>query len=240
MEQKTRVFVGVACYKPYAEFETSLSKFLQDCSLKYDVVCFKVYGKRLVEAQNQISDMFIHSCYENLLMLEDDHWGHTVEMLDDLINSEYDVCGNYYYSRHFPHVIIPMPKYDFDDPTKWLMTTAKPNTKYCDMGLVGFGMTLIRRNVFWKLDKPFFRPNRDKYGKVQYGYATDQDFCLRLHELGLKVGGCFSQCLIHRGLNDTTVVAKRESVSYRNMMTIHASRRIKELNKLKQESRLNG
>lgn len=212
MDNKTRIFIGVACYKPYNEFMESLSCFLQNCSLKYNISCYMVYGKSLVDAQNDIAEQFMLSGSDYLLMLEDDHWGHTVDMLDDLIQCDKMVCGIKYYSRHYPFVVMPMDNKGFEDSKeKFEMNISTPKTKYAICGLTGFGMTLIKREVFNVLDKPYFRLNTTECGELQKGYATDQDFCNRLRGLGHEIYGCFSHCLTHRGINDSTVDDIREN-----------------------------
>lgn len=213
-----RIFIGIPCYEPLEEFELSLSAFLHECADEYSLTVCRVYGKKLVDAQNDIATQFMASDCEYLLMLEDDHAGHTKQMLNDLVESGYDMCGNYYYSRHYPYVVIPVPLKDPSDPTEWSMTTIKPNTKFAEMGLCGFGMTLLKRRVFELLDKPYFNRNVYKDGSTQRGYATDQDFCIRLHKLGLTVGGSYATCLSHRGIDDTTVHEFRDKDVYKNMM----------------------
>jgi hypothetical protein len=210
MEKRIKILVGVPCYKPYEEFIKSLSAFLQLSSLKYDISCYMVYGKQLVDAQNDIGNMFINGDYDYLLLTEDDIWGHTVEMLDDLIAGNADVISMKYFSRHYPYVVIPIPKGIHKEDGKFQMNIIGCKDKYADSGLLGFGMTLIKRKVFIYLDKPYFNRNKKEDGTDCEGYATDQDFAERTKAWHFVLKGCFSHCLTHRGLNEQTVVELRD------------------------------
>ena len=210
MEMRIKILVGVPCYQPYEEFTKSLSAFLQLSSLKYDISCYMVYGKSLVDAQNDIGEVFIKGDYDYLLLTEDDIWGHTVEMLDDLIAGETDVISIKYFSRHYPYVVIPMPKGIHKEAGMFQMNIVGCKDKYANSSLLGFGMTLIKRKVFECLDKPYFRLNKNKDGSERKGYATDQDFAERVDKCGLGLKGCFAHCLTHRGLNEQTVTELRD------------------------------
>jgi GT2 family glycosyltransferase len=65
----------------------------------------------------------------------------------------------------------------------------------CDLS--GFAMMLIKRSVFKKLDKPYFRLN---HWGGNGNYATDIDFCDRLKEKDIPIWGCFDYCLAHRDI----------------------------------------
>lgn len=210
MENRTKIFIGIPCHKPYKEFMESLSCFLAEVSKKYQVCAYSVYGKSLVDAQNEIAEVYVKSGYDYLLMLEDDHWGHTLEMLETLLQHDKLVCGIKYYSRHYPFVVIPMAYKDYFDKHHFEMNIYGSKEDIAESGLVGFGMTLIKRVVFDILARPYFRLNTDEQGNVQKGYATDQDFCNRVRQTGNKIFGCFNHCLTHRGLDDHTVLIERD------------------------------
>ena len=199
MEQKTKVLVGSACHKPHKEFTESLSKFLINCSLTYNIVCYQVFGKELVDAQNEIADVFIKSNYDYLLMVEDDNWGFTLEMLNALVKSDKPIIGIKYYSRHAPHVVLPMRPH----PTqmhKGMMELLGP-TGIVTVYLVPFGMTLIKREVFSYLDKPYFALNEVTKDSPDQ-YATDHNFCHRLMMAGVALFGLYDYCLMHRGMGE--------------------------------------
>jgi hypothetical protein len=231
------IFVAVACHKPWKEHNESLSAFLLECSLKYDIECLQVFGKPLVDAQNQIADRFLKTGKDYLLMIEDDNWGFTLEMLDALIKHNFYVCGMKYYSRHYPFVSMPLDFFQHfeeeDDKQYSMNIVGHPEGGYHTCGLTGFGMTLIRREVFAELEEPYFRVNDPDHKSPRPSYATDQDFCKRLRERGVLPVGCFDYCVSHRGINNETAEEMRAKAdgkcSY--LARIRMSKRNKELRK---------
>jgi len=202
------IFVGVACHKPWKEHTESLSAFLLECSLKYDIECLQVWGKPLVDAQNQIAKTFLASGKPYLLMLEDDNWGFTLEMLEALLKPNAYVCGMKYFSRHYPYVAMPFDFFhafsDGEDDKEFQMNlVGHPEGGYHTQGLTGFGMTLLRREVFLELKEPFFELNGAN--KFRDSYATDQNFCRKLRTIGVLPVGCFDHCVNHRGIDNNTV-----------------------------------
>jgi hypothetical protein len=230
MENRIKVFVGAACHKPHKEFTESLSDFLQHCSLTYEMVCYQVYGKQLVDAQNEIADMFLKMNYDYLLMVEDDNWGFSLEMLNALVKADKPVIGVKYYSRHDPHVIIPMRPHP-SDPHKGMMELLGP-TGIVTVYLVGFGMTLIKRLVFNYLDKPYFSLN-EKSDISPDQYATDHNFCHRLMMNGVSVFGLYDYCLTHRGMNDDNKFERMDKMlanSFRHNLRVRDNIRRERLN----------
>lgn len=220
--ERLGIFVGVACHKPWKEHTESLAAFLQECSLKYDIECLQVYGKELVDAQNQIAERFLASGKPYLLMLEDDNWGFTLKMLDALVEPGFYLCGMKYFSRHYPYVSMPLPFFKYyelttdDEEFEYEMNILGfPNGGYHTCGLTGFGMTLIKRECFDELEKPYFRINTHKNGKRK-SYATDQNFCNRLREKGILPVGCFDYCVTHRHINNDTAAELREKADGRS------------------------
>lgn len=216
MENRTGIFVGVACHKPHAEFMLSLSEFLQNSSLKYDIETLLVYGKSLMDAENIIAKRFLQTDYPFLLMLEDDHWGHTVEMLDALVESPYAMCGIKYYSRHFPYVVLPMRAHP-TDKNKGAMETIGPMSGYWPGYIVGFGMTIIKREAFSLLEEPYFQLN-ELEATHKLRHATDQNLCDRLMMAGASVGGFYDYCLVHRGLEPEMITEYRDKNLSQSML----------------------
>jgi hypothetical protein len=202
-EMKTPIFVATPAYKPTDEFAVSVFSFLSEASKTYEITYHSVWGKELVVAQNIIADRFLQSHSEWLLMLEDDHSGHTVAMLDDLMQSGHRFVGIKYHARWYPFTLTSLnDKYEMHVFSK---------SEYEDVALIGFGMTLIHRSVFDALDKPYFRLN----AKPEDTYATDKNFCERLIEKGVVPVVCNTHCLKHRGIDDTNVVEKIMEFPYR-------------------------
>ena len=156
----------------------------------------------LPDAQNAIAKSFIESDYDYLLLLDDDQWGHTPEMVDCLINANTYVSTIKTYSRHYPYHctllnivgnnVIPLEN----------------GKGYMECDLTGFPMTLIRRDVFDLLDEPFFRP----YEAEGRNWNSDVDFFRRLNKIGIKPVGCFQHVLNHDKITDDNVKEFRRKV----------------------------
>jgi hypothetical protein len=88
-------------------------------------------------------------------------------------------------------------------------------------------MTLIKREVFDKLDKPYFRVNDYYHEMLQdkdvAARATDQNFCDRLIEAGIRPIGCFDHTLIHRGIGKDNYMSYRKQDILDNMKEIEKS-----------------
>jgi len=159
-----------------------------------------------------MSDYLLSSTHSHLLTLEDDHWGHTEQMLDDLLNANSDVSAIGYYSR-WPH--YPLTLQNKMNNGKYLECVCEDKQ---EVDLCGFGMTLIRREVLEKLDKPTFRLNNTNERNV----GTDRNFCERVKQAGFKITGIFNHDLVHDGISKNNIVQKR--MKFWDSTNIHGSR----------------
>lgn len=203
-----KILIGLALHKPDQRFLISLSYLLSQLGNKpehYKIEVLEVEDKTLVEAQNIISEHFINNDFDYLLLTEDDNWGHNLPMLKALLRLNTPVASLNYYSRHFPYFSCLMRVVNPDIPSsKFAGYNDKSGSHEVDMS--GFGMMLIKRQVFNKLDKPYFRIN--EYGGPGC-YATDQSFSEDLLKIGIKPVGCFDYCLGHRDVTPENVMELR-------------------------------
>lgn len=162
-----------------------------------------VWDKTLVEAQNDMAERMVSVGFDYLLTIEDDHWGFNSEMLKSLLSIDSEVAAISYRSRHFPFDKIPMTYHETDKNGVRMFTGAQWESGTHEVDLVGFGFTLIKREVFDKLDKPYFRLNTE-YFKGVGPRATDIDFSYRVQGFGGKLIGCYDHLLPHRDLDETT------------------------------------
>ena len=214
-----KILIGVPWHKPHSSFLESLPRFLDECSLKYDITFMAVVGKTLVDAQNALANFFLTNDFDYLLLCEDDHAGQSVEALDALVSSGYLVSAVNYFSRHFPFQSCMMRDLHNGKPSeRFSGITAESGFKQCD--LCGFGMMLISKLVFDKLEQPYFRLN--KYGG-DGSYATDIDFCDRLAEVGIKPMATFDYCLSHRDVTKENI----QELRYKGIQEIR-SKQLKE------------
>lgn len=193
----SKILIGIPVYQADDRFLEALPKFIESCKEDYTLQCITVPNRTLVDAQNYIATYFLDNTdYDYLLLLEDDHWGHKKEMLDALVNKDVDICAMNYYSRYFPFYSCLMRRLP-NRPVSGRYAGHSYTEGFYKVDLAGYAMMLIKRNVFEKLEKPYFRLN--KY-EPAHSYATDIDFCERVHEAGLDVWGCFDYVLAHRDI----------------------------------------
>jgi hypothetical protein len=138
-------------------------------------------------------------------MLEDDHSGHTVEMLDDLINSGHRFVGIKYHARWYPF-IVPFLRYE--DSIN--IFRYGDEDKYIPVDLMGFGMTVIHRSVFDVIDAPYFEVN----DSPKHTYATDRKFCKKVQQVGVQPYMCNKYCLKHRDIDDSNFMQKLMEFPY--------------------------
>lgn len=195
------IYIGVCKTRNDERFEKSFRDFTDSIVGKYSVCQMTVRDTFLPDAQNKIAKDFLQTDYEYLLLLDDDHWGHTTEMLETLINANTYVATMKTYSRHYPYVCAAW---------NWVgnhVTVPIDNVSgYQEVDLTGFPMTLIHRDTFNKLDVPYFRP----YSDGGRDWNSDVDFFKRLSLVGVKPVVCFQHCLNHGKITQDNVMKYRE------------------------------
>ena len=210
MKRRTviKLLIGLAINKPDLRFLTSLSTLLSELGKKpehYRVEVLEIKDKQLVEAQNLIAEHFINNDFDYLLFFENDNWGFNLQYLKALLRLNTSVASMHYHSRHFPYYSCLMRVLNPDSPSeKFVGYTDTSGSHEVDMS--GFGMMLIKKQVFNRLSKPFFRIN--EYGGPGC-YATDQAFSEDLLKIGIKPVGCFDYCLGHRDVTPENVMELR-------------------------------
>lgn len=194
-----KILVGIATVTPDQRFLESLPSFFREVSQSHDLHCCWIFNEPLEDAQNKLAQKTLDGNYDYLLTLEDDHYGFTAEMLEALLKADTHVIGLPYHSRHYPFQKVPMDyKYTDEEGARHYMEE-KFTEGYHETDLVGFGFTLIRREVFEILEKPWFVVN----AKEHLGCgprATDMQFGYRLQQKGIKLMGCWDYTLPHRDI----------------------------------------
>lgn len=203
--KRPSILIGIPMHTPTNEFLVSLLVFLDEIKEHYDIEVLEVKDKTLVEAQNIIADKFVSGSYDFLLLLEDDHFPHSRNMLKALLRADTEVCAINYYSRYFPYYTCLMQDLHNDSVDQRFGHIDK-TSGYHDCDLMGYAMMLIRRSVFDKLDKPYFRLNKDGGPN---SYATDIDFSDRCRANNIRLVGCFDYILNHRNVTPENVMQLR-------------------------------
>ncbi len=182
------IYIGVCKTRDDKRFEESFRNFTDSICRKYSICQMVIRDTFLPDAQNIIAKDFLQAGYDYLLLLDDDQWGHTLEMLDTLIEANTYVATIKTYSRHYPYACALL------NYTKDGLTLPIENGEgYVKCDLTGFPMTLISRETFSFLEQPYFRP----YEMSGRNWNSDVDFFNRLNNVGIKPIGCFQHILNH-------------------------------------------
>lgn len=200
------IYIGICKTRDDERFKESFDKFFNNISDKYSVCLNVQRDKFLPDAQNSIAKTFIDNNYDYLLLLDDDQWGHTIEMLECLINANTYVATMKTYSRHYPYSCALLKKEGN------VVLPIENGEGYQECDLTGFPMTLIRRDTFDLLEQPYFRAveaeGRD--------WNTDIEFFEHLNKIGIKPIGCFQHCLNHDKITQNNVLKYREEERFYN------------------------
>lgn len=200
------IYIGVCKTRNDKRFEESLRNFTDSIVGKYSVCQMIIKDEFLPDAQNKIARSFLQSNYDYLLLLDDDQWGHTAEMLETLINANTYVATMKTYSRHYPYACALLKK----EGNVVLPIEVAEGYKKCD--LTGFPMTLIRKDLFDLIEEPYFRAIEAEGRK----WNTDIEFFERLNNIGIKPIGCFQHCLNHDKITQENVFEYRRKERYKN------------------------
>ncbi len=201
------VYIGVCKTRDDPKFKESFRNFTDSIIGKYSVCQMIIKDTFLPDAQNAIVKDFMQSGYDYLLLLDDDQWGHTPEMLDTLVNANTHVATMKTYSRHYPYCCTLLKKL----PNNFVLPI-EDGQGYQECDLTGFPMTLISRETFDFLDKPYFRPY-EAHGRT---WNSDIDFFERLDKVGIKPIGCFQHCLNHDKITPDNVKEYRNKERFEN------------------------
>lgn len=200
------IYIGVCKTREDERFNTSFQNFTDSIYREYSVCQMVVKDRFLPDAQNIIVNNFLKSGYDYLLLLDDDQWGHTKEMLETLINANTFVSTIKTYSRHYPYGCALLRKIANN-----LVVPIESGQGYVECDLTGFPMTLIHKDTFEYLDQSYFRP----YEEAGRTWNSDVDFFSRLEKKGIKPIGCFQHVLNHGDITEENVKQKR----YENRFT---------------------
>lgn len=189
-----KIFIGIPSIREYQPFLNSMVSFVVDLHKKYSVRVFQVKNKKIDEARNIIVNEFLKSNCDYLLFLDDDHSGHTFNMFEDLMKADTYVCAVKCYWKDFPY-LDSLLDYSGEELEMIKYKAKKVTAGFHSCDLVGFGMTLIKRETFDNLEKPYFICENNR--------KEDVYFCDNLIKQGIKPIGCFDYVLTHQGVDDT-------------------------------------
>lgn len=182
------IYIGVCKTRDDERFKESFRNFTDSIVGSYSVCQTVIRNTFLPDAQNKIARMFLDSGYDYLLLLDDDHWGHTKEMLECLIDANTNVATMKTYCRKYPYMVAA-----WDRVGVGAMVPIEKAEGYRQVDLTGFPMTLVSRGTFDLLEQPYFRP-LEAEGRT---WNSDVDFFERLALKGVRPVVCFQHTLNH-------------------------------------------
>lgn len=194
------IYIGVCKTREDDRFKKSFHDFTDSICREYSVCLTTIRDRFLPDAQNQITKMFLASGYQYLLLLDDDHWGHTKEMLDTLVNANTYVATMKTYCRRYPYMVAA-----WDRVGAGAMVPIEVADGYRKCDLTGFPMTLISRETFSFLEEPYFRP----FEADGRDWNSDVDFFERLAKKWIRPVVCFQHCLNHDKITPENVIEYR-------------------------------
>lgn len=190
------IYIGICKTREDQSFLKSFSSFADAICSQYATCIEVVKDTYLPDAQNIIAKNFLDKNYDYLLLLDDDHSGHTIEMLDCLIDANTHVATIKTYCRHYPYVCAAWNKVGHG-----ALVSIELGDGYITCDLTGFPMTLISRETFLELEEPYFRP-LEAEGRT---WNSDVDFFERLALKNIKPVVCFQHCLNHDKITQENV-----------------------------------
>ena len=193
------IFIGVPRSDINLAFGSSLFQFRTEIEKSHRVESCFVYGKKRDEAREILVDKFLRSECDYLLFLDDDHTGHRAEMLEGLLAADTYVCALKCYARYFPFQCTLMTV----DRVNNIYFADDTRRGYMVCNLVGFGMTLIKRETFDLIERPYFKCD-------ERGEREDNYFCHKLEKAGIMPVGYFDYVLPHCGIDDSNIDQKRD------------------------------
>lgn len=197
-----RILIGIPRGNFYQPFDESLPSFIKAIKEKHKVEVFEVKGKPRDEAREIIVAEFMKRLDGYLLFLDDDHEGHKPEMLDALMKANTLICSLKCFARYYPYQFT-ISSYDKEYQDGYGYLNINNKTGYSKCKFVGFGMTLIKRDLFQKLEGPYFQCDNK-------GEREDNYFCDKVNNAGFDLIGCFDHILSHRGINELNISQKRK------------------------------
>lgn len=215
MEAK-KILIGIPSGRQDSIFLASLNNLVEQMQGKYQVSVLIEKWQHLPEAQNHITDYFLSRDFDYLLFLDDDHWGHTIEMVDCLVAANADMATIKTYVRHYPYQVAAFVLDGVrDKATKY--SSINYQDGYHEVDMTGFPMTLIKPYIFNKLERPYFR-GIEHSGR---DWHTDADFCERLKAIDRKIVVCYQHCLPHGEVTEENVLSlrARDTVTMKDKVT---------------------
>jgi hypothetical protein len=176
--------IAVACrvgQKPDAEFFRCWTRLVMGGLRDGDAVLTPVIEMLPHYAADSLAKGFLRGDCDSILFIDDDMVFSNSDLdtlRDDVDGFEYDGLMGLCQSRKPPHKSIIMQNHESG---KFLIPAKPPEGEIVDVGIVGLGFTLLRREIFEKMQEPYFYFS-------ERGDGEDATFSINANKLGFKLG----------------------------------------------------
>lgn len=229
---RPRILIGVPTLTYSHEFVESFMKFwTQICTMpdkKFEAGYFFAHRKPVHMAEQQIVDVARFNKCTHVLLMDDDIYDVTLDMLNKLIDADKDVISGVMYASGFPYAMCCFRRYDI---TKKVIDMPADNSMYrlyeipcnctkCGLGLSHWDAKFCpvcgepQDNILQKVDLipfPFtlikmsvFDRMKQPYFHCTTVYPSDSWFADRCIEAGIQEWAHMGVRLNHRGISDAT------------------------------------
>lgn len=198
-----KIYIGICKTRDDERFWKSFHELKSQLSDKYSIIMSIVKDTYLPDAQNWLAKQMLDAGSDYLLLLDDDQWGHTIDMVDTLVEADAYVATIKTYCRKYPYMCAAWNKVGKSKA----LVPIEYGFGYIECDLTGFPMTLIHKDTFKILEQPYFRP-LEAEGRT---WNSDVDFFERLAEKKIKPIVCFQHTLNHDKVTQENVYKLREA-----------------------------
>lgn len=161
-----------------------------------------VYRKPVQMAEEELAQFAVDSGCTHLLLMDDDIYDVTADMLFALLDADKDVIGGIMHTGGFPYAMCAFRRYDRKTKVKEQPILKGPARLYevphdqrqgiQKVDLIPFAFTLIKTKIFKEIKKPWFECDNQA--------PTDSWFADRMLDQGYEYYAHFGVWLNHRGI----------------------------------------
>jgi len=185
----------------FLSFWTSLMTY-QHKGRKFHVGYKFMYRRPVHMAEEELAQFALDAGCTHLLLMDDDIYDVTPEDLLKLLDADKDVISGIMYASGFPHAMCAFRRYDpnakvadqpiLKGPCRLYEVPPEQRVGAQPIDLVPFCFTLIKTDVFRKIERPWFTCNTQA--------PTDSWFMDAVMAKGIKPFAHFDVWLNHRGV----------------------------------------
>lgn len=206
-----RILIGVPILAWTHEFAQSFLSFwtslmLHSSGRKFTVGYRFAYRRPVHMAENELAEFAVNSGCTHILLMDDDIYDVTADDLFKLLDANKDVVGGIMFTSQFPYAMCAFRRYDLktrvieqpilDTPARLYEVPPDQQVGVQPCDLIPFGFTLIKTDVFKRIEKPWFECNNQA--------PTDSFFMDAVMDAGIKPHAHFDVWLNHNGVTRIT------------------------------------